>query len=160
MYFSPLCLSNCFRIVSSLLSFVCFCSLFLISLLFFLPSYRDASSCLDCFLLISSPRVVFVIAVRTEVKTSKSLLSFTASWHHTDLDFVCQDKKGEMEAIWHLLKKLKSGKSFIALIYLTEMSIQRSQLAGRDHIGNSVPPGVQWGHFGECCFAVGSPEFL
>lgn len=42
----------CFSIVSSLLSFVCFCSLFPISFLFFLPSYRDVSSRLDCFLLI------------------------------------------------------------------------------------------------------------
>lgn len=75
-----LCLSYCFCIVCSSLSFCSSASppSLPVSFLFFLPSCGDVSSRLDCFLLISSPWVVFVRAGCAEVKTSKTL-SFSDS---------------------------------------------------------------------------------
>lgn len=81
---------------SSLLPLTCLLllSLFPISSLFFLPSYRDVSSRLDCFLLISSPWVVFVRPVCTEVKQANlpALLDTT----HT-LTLCVRARKGNLK---------------------------------------------------------------
>lgn len=135
--FLPSACPFCFGKVSSLLSFVCFCSLFLISVLSFLPSHWDVSSRLDCFLLISSPWVVFVRAVRTEVETSDSPLSFGCflTPHRSGL---CVS--GSIEAVCCLLKKWRSEESFISSTELIEMSTQSSWWGSH--------PGVRWGRLG------------
>lgn len=157
LYFPPLCLSSSFLLV-----LICLRLLSLSHLLPFLPPLRPR--CLASPWLLSSDSFSLGgICQSCAYRSQNKRISFVFQRFltpHRPWFWV----SGQERLIWSCLlyvKEVRIREEFISSIYLIEISTQSSRLAARDHNGNSVHSGVQWGRLGEwgLNFAVGSTEF-